>query len=171
MQSGLKTIHDDQRIKKLNSPSLSKRRLKVELITICNFLCKIFTLAALTLAQRDTMSFVVHKLKWDKFRGAKGHVFFTYRVTNNKHRLLKHVEISLSFDVLKSTLDIFVENMPTLHAKPQACPSSDCFGLFDQATSELQLERGSMVHPGLKFIILRVHVRIWKFNETASERL
>jgi len=76
--------------------------------------------------------------KWDKFRRAKRHVFFTCQVTINQHRLLWHVEVSLLFDVLKSALDIFVQNMP------QACPSSDCFGLFHQAMSELQLE----VHNG-----------------------
>lgn len=57
-----------------------------------------------------------------------------FYLPSNHHRLLRFVEVSLSFDVLKSGLDSFPRNT---HTNLQTCPGSDWVGLFDQATSEL----------------------------------
>lgn len=101
----------------------------------------------------STTRYTVHKLEWEEFRRAKGHVFLTYQPTSNQHSLFRYMEVFLSFDVLKSALSIFIENTPSLHAKLQTCLGNNWFGLSDQATAEL-----TMVHAGLKFIILRVHI-------------
>lgn len=81
-----------------------------------------------------------------------------FYLPGNEHRVLRFVEVSLSFDVLKSALDVFPGNT---RANLQTCPGSDWVGLFDQVTSELQLEGHN---PSLKLITRSVHVRMRKIN-------